>query len=265
MFIRKEWIQACQFNGASNQQVLNHLFDGVKAQDQLFKTGKGPHPVVLLDLDSTLYEVGPRTHVILRKWAVSEDAKQFPKIRPLFENISTANVGYSIRDTFNSLKLDVTDPLIHPAFEHVKNFWSDRFFSNNYLVHDRAYTGAVDFAKKIYELGAEIIYLTGRDEPRMGPGSRAKLIQDGFPFEKPRTELVLKAAAHLDDRWHKEEAGRKIRQHGRLIASFENEPANVCALAEIFPDAMNVFIDTVCSDHPAPARHDLFRVTGFVD
>jgi len=39
-----------------------------------------------------------------------------------------------------------------------------------------------------------------------------------------------------------------IRRHGTLVASFENEPPNVVALSKVFPDAMHVFVDTVCSD-----------------
>jgi hypothetical protein len=263
MLARQEWIKGCQFQNQSNQEVFDILFKRIKDLEAEFRAGRGPHPVVLFDLDSTLYEVGPRTHAILKEWALSPEANEFPKLQPIFANLKPEDVGYSIRDTFRALGLNERDPILHVAFEHIKNFWSHRFFSNHYLHYDVAYEGAVQFVQKIYDLGAEIIYLTGRDEPRMGEGTRKRLIQDGFPFERKRTELVMKAAAHIDDKAHKQEVAERIRSHGRLVASFENEPANVVAIQEVFPAAMNVFVDTVCSDHPAPVRKNLYRITGF--
>jgi hypothetical protein len=97
----------------------------------------------------------------------------------------------------------------------------------------------------------------------MGDGTRANLIRDGFPWETHRTHLLLKKAAHLPDLDHKKDAAQYIREHGTLVASFENEPPNIIALYEIFPDAMHVFVDTVCSDHPALAREGLYRIKGF--
>ena len=49
----------------------------LKAQAKLGR--REAHPLVLLDLDSTLYEVGPRTYQILREWVeTSESAAGFP-------------------------------------------------------------------------------------------------------------------------------------------------------------------------------------------
>jgi hypothetical protein len=38
---------------------------------------------------------------------------------------------------------------------------------------------------------------------------------------------------------------------------------NVVALHDVFPEAMHIFVDTVCSQHEAAPRKGLFRVTGF--
>ena len=152
---------------------------------------------------------------------------------------------------------------IKGALEEIKKFWTARFFTNQYLPYDRAYEGAAEFTRKLHELGAEIVYLTGRDEPGMGDGTRANLLRDGFPWEVERTHLLLKKAAHLPDLEHKKEAANYIREHGTLVAAFENEPPNLIALYQLFPDAMHVFVDTVCSDHPAEAAQGLYRIRNF--
>jgi hypothetical protein len=97
----------------------------------------------------------------------------------------------------------------------------------------------------------------------MGDGTRARLKQDSFPWELDRTHLLMKAAAELDDLEHKLAAGTYVRAHGTLVASFENEPPNLVALYDQFPEAMHVFVDTVCSDRPALAGRDLYRIKGF--
>jgi hypothetical protein len=48
-----------------------------------------------------------------------------------------------------------------------------------------------------------------------------------------------------------------------VVASFENEPANLLAMQEVLPDAMHVFMATVCSDRPALPGRDLYRIRSF--
>ena len=173
------------------------------------------------------------------------------------------HVGYSVRDTLTAVGVTLDETELQPALEAVKRFWSERFFKSAYLQYDRAYPGAAEFTRKLHELGAEIVYLTGRDEPNMGDGTRAMLMRDGFPWDVERTHLLLKKEAHFEDLVHKKEAAQFIRRHGALVASFENEPPNLVALYDLFPDAMHVFVETVCSDHPAVVRQGLYRIQGF--
>jgi hypothetical protein len=172
-------------------------------------------------------------------------------------------IGYSIRDTFKAVGLDIQQPAVMKAMEALKKFWSERFFTSSYLDYDLAYPGAAQFTRKLYALGAEIVYLTGRDEPGMGEGTRKRLIEDGFPWKVAKTHLLLKPTASEPDLEHKLNAGTYIRKHGTLVASFENEPANLSALYRAFPDAMHVFVDTVSSDHEAVPCQGLYRIFGF--
>ena len=55
---KAEWLKACHFHDLSEKEVLEEVASRVK---------KTPNSLVLLDLDSTLYEVAPRSHQILKE------------------------------------------------------------------------------------------------------------------------------------------------------------------------------------------------------
>lgn len=261
--IGKEWISACEFREMTEGQVLKEVSRRVTELKARAGVTKKAHPLVLLDLDSTLYEVGPRTFQIIQEWIKSGASSEFPKTRAALATLKMAEVGYSLKETFATVGLDANDLEVAAALASAKPFWSERFFSSAYLPFDRAYEGAARFAQELHELGAELVYLTGRDEPRMGDGTRENLVRDGFPWEIERTHLLMKPAPEMEDLDHKKRAADYIREHGTLVASFENEPLNLSALYEIFPDAMHVFVDTVCSDHPAVPCRGLYRIAGF--
>jgi phosphoglycolate phosphatase-like HAD superfamily hydrolase len=258
-----QWVSACHFHELTERQVL----DAVAARVRELKAKAGllrkAHPLVLLDLDSTLYEVGPRSFQILREWMETDESLGHAHVRHSLQRLREEQVGYSIADTLRNAGLSLSEPEVEHAIRVMKPYWSERFFTSRYLAYDRPYPGAAEFTRNVHELGAEIVYLTGRDEPGMGEGTRSNLLRDGFPWEKKGTHLLLKKAAHLPDLAHKKEAAEYISEHGTLVASFENEPPNLIALSRIFPDAMHVFLDTVCSDHEAPIGRNLYRIRGF--
>lgn len=273
--IRTAWIEASHFHEMNEEEVLREVSRRVSEIRALATSERASHPLVLLDLDSTLYEVGPRTYQILKEWAETPEASRFSQVQEALVKMLPEHVGYSLKDTFTALDLDLNhnkmtsdfergDLETVAAWESAKKFWQARFFTSDYLKYDLVYRGAPEFTQEVYRLGAEVAYLTGRDEPGMGDGTRARLIKDGFPWGVPRTHLLMKAAGHMDDLEHKQEAAHYIRAHGTLIASFENEPPNVVALQELFPEAMHVFMDTVCSDRPAAQGRDLFRIQNFL-
>ena len=254
LLVRQEWIAACHFHDLTEAEVLAEVARRAQSVE---------NSLVLLDLDGTLYDVAPRTLHILKQWRDSDAARAYPRVREALGSLDLSHIGYSLNDAFLALGLDRDDPQLRPAFEDAKKFWGRRFFTSEYLPHDLPYAGAAKFAQQIHELGAEIIYLTGRDEPGMGEGTRANLIRDGFPWEKERTFLMCKRDASFDDLLHKKQAAAHIRERGNLIASFENEPKNLVALAELFPDAMHVFVETFCSDHEAMPCRGIYRIKGF--
>jgi hypothetical protein len=252
---RQNWVSACQFHDLSGKEVLDEISKRVREQEK---------PLVLLDLDSTLYEVGPRTYQILVEWARSAQDPRFANVQKKVLAMDPAEVKYSVNETLLHLNVFEKDLHAPESLRSAEKFWFDRFFTNEYLKYDHAYSGAAAFAQRIYNLGAEVVYLTGRDEPGMGDGTRANLLRDGFPWEKPRTHLLMKPTFQQADLAHKLDAADYIRRHGVLVASFENEPPNVVALSQVFPEAMHVFMDTVCSDLLATPQAGLYRIQSFI-
>ncbi|MBS1964181.1 MAG: HAD family hydrolase [Bdellovibrionales bacterium] len=256
--VRREWVDSSEFHPLTNVEVLRNVHTGIEGE-----TKRGSTPVLLLDLDSTLYHVESRSHQIIREWIDAPESREHASVRERLKSLLPEHLGYSLTDTLTKFGVSVMDPAVESALKSMYKFWGRRFFTNEYLAYDRAYPGAPEFVQAAYELGAEIVYLTGRDEPGMGKGTHARLVADRFPIDRPRTRLLLKKSFELDDLEHKSAAADVVKKLGSLVASFENEPPNLIALSDIFPAAMHVFVDTVMSDRPARPRAGLYRITGF--
>src|SRR5262245_51546955 len=168
--VRSEWISASRFHDLSEEEVLREVARRVSEVKAKAGSDRQAHPLVLLDLDSTLYEVGPRTHQILREWVASPESESFSSVRAAVARTEATHVGYSLKDTFAALGLELQQDEVHRAWQHAKKFWSCRFFTSGYLKYDHAYSGAAEFCREVHALGAELVYLTGRDEPNMGDG-----------------------------------------------------------------------------------------------
>ncbi len=255
LYIRSEWKKNCVFQPLNEAELFQLI-------EQKMSLAKDEKPVLLLDLDSTLYEVAPRTHAIILDW--TKTAHPFSKeIVQKLSQIEHTRVGYSLRDTFENMGLDLNQPDVIKAWEDLKTFWTARFFTNEYLSYDKPYPGAVHFAQKAHDLGVFLVYLTGREETPMIAGTIKNLERDGFPWNTGRTSLLMRPSHIASDLEHKTLAIEKVKQTGTLVASFENEPQNLVALFKAFPEGLHVLMDTVSSDHPAEAVEGLYLIKGF--
>ncbi len=257
-YSRREWIEASDFLPLQRAEIFQKIYSKIEEQ---WKVDKNTNSVVLLDLDSTLYEVEHRTHQILQEWAGVHQAL-FPRESAAVQKLTPADCGYSIRDTFSQ---GVVGPVFTPAEESAHQFWIERFFSDHYLPYDRPYPGAVDFVQELHRKGAQVVYLTGRDEPNMRRGTISNFMRDQFPWDTSATHLWMKATREDSDVHHKQTAAAEIVNLGKLVASFENEPHNLMTLAALYPEAMHVFMDSRCSTRLSPPGQGLYIIKGFVD
>ena len=198
----------------------------------------GPTPVVVFDLDGTLMDNRPRTCAILREFADTLG----PEERDLATRLRAAAPG--------DLAYLLTDSLARLGVTHVDTigraeaFWRDRFFADAHLKHDVEVPGAVAFARACYDAGAILVYMTGRDLPMMGLGSFRSLRDLGFPIGVPGTELVLKPDASMPDEAFKRLEAPKLARVGKIVAAFDNEPANCNAILAMNPGCVSVLLDT---------------------
>ena len=258
LFAGQQWIAKTSFVNRDDQEVFREIDLRIRTVRERGKT-----PLVILDLDGTLYEVRPRSLRIVQEWVDHAESGDHPEVRSKLSGLNMDHFGYSLKELFESLRFQLEHEKTQHAFNALKEFWGARFFTHDYLSADEPYSGSVEWVHEIYKKGAKDVYLTGRDEPGMGHGTREKLIRDGFPWGTEGVHLLLKEAYGLPDKEHKTNAAQWIRKQGEVIASFENEPPNLVALRDVFPEAMHGFVDTACSDHPAPIRKGLYKINGF--
>ena len=171
---------------------------------------------------------------------------------------------YSLEDVWEHHKIPYQDEPYLDHLKHAKNFWRKRFFGNEYLQHDEPTAGALPFVKRLHEMGVKVVYLTGRDVPLMYFGTVDQLKNKGFPIEVERSRLILKPKRHIDDLEFKAQAALTIMGFGEVVASFENEPKNLIAMAKVYkPETMSVFIQTVSSDQAAPKGQGVYKIEHF--
>lgn len=218
----------------------------------------GRLPVVVFDLDSTLFDTADRNLRILQEFAEAHAAHD-PELASLIAEVQLEELGWSVLTPLE--RRGVTDPVKLRALE---DFWRERFFSDAYLLHDEPAPGAVSFVNACHERGALVYYLTGRHVGGMEMGTVQALTNHGFPFWRGRCSLHLKPARGLSDRRYKEQALDLVRSYrGEVVATFENDTDNAHIFLQAFPDALHFLYGDVRSPDAAPPHADLIAIRDF--
>ncbi len=205
--------------------------------------GEAP-PVVVFDLDGTLLDNRPRVvrifHELACLWSSAhpDASAKVAAARPEL-------IGYGVVD--NLIRLGIDDAALH---SEAAEFWKQRFFFDEYMKYDVEVPGAARFVRACYEAGAAIIYLTGRDLPNMALGTFGSLRDQSFPIGVVAATLITKPTFEMPDTDFKREVAPTFSRVGHVIASFDNEPANINLFLEHHPHAHAVFVDTQHAPEP---------------
>lgn len=218
---------------------------------------EGHEPLVVFDLDGTLYDNAPRTLRILQEFAHLHPLRHVELLRRVGA-LPPAGIRYKVADTLASV--GVTDPAEVAAAEA---FWQERFFTNAYVPFDLPLAGAVEFVEHVHALGGVPVYLTGRDAPNMLVGTVKALQRDGFPIGTFETRLITKDVFARDDHEFKATVIEHLRRVGRVVGAFDNEPGLCNLFREAFPDAVVVWLDTHHAPGAPPLRRDVLPVDDF--
>lgn len=219
----------------------------------------GRLPLVVFDLDSTLFSTAPRNLRILHEFAEAEAARR-PEIVEITATIGLDEMGWNIHESL--ARRGVSDEAL---LEQLRGFWHERFFTDDYCFVDTPMPGAPTYVTACHQKGALIYYLSGRHVGGMELGTVRALTEHAFPFWSGRCVVHLKPSFDMADKAFKDEALVDIRSYqGEVVATFENEPGNANLFAAAFPDALHFLLETVTSPEPETPRPELIRSADFV-
>ncbi len=214
-------------------------------------------PLLIFALDGTLLDNRPRVVAILRELGDHWESKASLAAHGV-RRATVEGIGYGFVE--NLRRLGVEDEALHrEGFE----FWKERFFADAYLHHDVEVPGAVRFVRRCYEAGANVMYLTGRDLPKMALGSFASLRDLGFPIGVVGTSLVTKPEFDIPDDEFKRDVAPHLERVGPVLAVFDNEPANCNVLSAAHPACASVFLDTQHAPNPPELEPAVLVVESF--
>ncbi len=231
------------------------LLEGLEARIRR-ELDAGVQPVVVFDLDHTLFDNGPRTWTILAEFAEATGRRG---LRERLNALPKLGLPYLLKD---ALKLiDETDEIL---VREALDFWLARFFQDSWIDHDVPVPGAPEFARSVFELGATVVYLTGRDSPNMLIGTAQSLRRHGFPVGVARTCMVLKPDFATADLAFKTRAAEFVVQLGTVVASFDNEPANCNLFLRQYAGCTSVLLETAMGPNPEPLDPQVVTMINFL-
>lgn len=215
----------------------------------------GAEGIVAFDLDSTLLDNRPRQARILREYGALNG------LAALADHHADQWQGWDARVAMAASGLD--RDLIDAHLAPFRSFWKDRFFTSEYCVEDRAIAGAAAYVAAVRAAGARVFYVTGRYE-EMRRGTLICFERTRFPVPDGRdTELIMKPAPEEHDDLYKARAHSIVRERGRLVAAFDNEPAHINGYRESFPDAISIHLATDHSMRDIPLADGIVSIRDF--
>jgi len=244
-----EQTPATPFGPEQERITAANAYAILRGRLELYGEKRDGRPVIVYDLDATLFDNRPRVIQILKDTLKLPEAQALvDSVRETISGITKDNLKYLLKETLNDH--GVMDPEVTSWFQ---DRWFERFFTNEYVLFDEPLRGAVDFVQRLHDDGAMSIYLTGRDTPGMRKGTLQALANAGFPDPDGETcHLITKPTFEQPDPEFKYDAIEIIGGLGEVIGVFDNEPKPMNVLAGAFPDAEAFFLDTMHSPDVEP-------------
>jgi phosphoserine phosphatase len=211
---------------------------------------KSAKVAVIFDLDSTLFCVSPRIQTILRQLG-SDPAftKAYAKEAELFRDVEVLPTDWGVRTVFQRKQVQPSEDLVRT----VRNYWRQHFFSSRFLHVDEIYPSANEYVSHLHELGAEVLYLTGRPDKAMRPGTIKALAQWGFPFFED-SRLIMKPSDVMVDENFKAEVLKELVHKYDYIWFFENEPVIIDLVRVQVPQVRIVYVHSTHSGRADPPK-----------
>jgi hypothetical protein len=234
------------------RQAATQIFEKITAV-----RAEGREPVVIFDLDGTLYDNSHRMLRILQEYA-HEASQSTPGLLDAAHQGSITDMSYKMTGVLKNLGFD--DPDLAKSAE---KYWARRFFTNPYLAYDLPVKGGAAFAHAVRDAGGTPTYLTGRDAGNMLLGTIGALQRDGFPVGTVDTRMILKPDFNTADRVFKKGVLDALAVTSVVVGVFDNEPGLCNMFKETHPDASVFWLDMPHAPNPPPLRDDVVVIPNF--
>ncbi|MBT8229760.1 MAG: hypothetical protein KJO50_05825 [Bacteroidia bacterium] len=242
----------------TTENPLNKVISAIKSESAL--------PIVVFDLDDTLFATARRNLIIIQNFA-ADHGTEYPDFEKVASTMKLSDMNWSVKFALTEAGLAPDSKSIDPFIE----YWGSTFFTNDYVAWDLPNPGAVEYVNACHDAGALIYYLTGRGvgdrglNNGMGQGTTLSLTNRGFPFWRGRCELNLKKYPKQKDSEYKADALKDIKSlKGKVIATFDNEPANAFMFYNHFPDAFNFWLKTTWNPDDNAPTDQLIEIHDFI-
>ncbi|MGZ3651181.1 MAG: HAD family hydrolase, partial [Bdellovibrionota bacterium] len=184
------WIDTSVFDPMGQSELLQAILQRVKDESRARIRGGGKPVKVIFDLDSTVFDVKPRSLRILKEFALTPRSRELsPAISDWALSLTSYKLLYTLEESARANGIPATDEQARAYLKEAFRYWMARFFTHQYVTVDQPTPGAVDFANRVVDAGGVAVYLTGRDWPGMGRGTVTMLEHFGFPMHASTSQV----------------------------------------------------------------------------
>ena len=198
----------------------------------------GRPPLVVIDLDLTVFDNRERTRAILRDYLLASDLSPRTRAAAL-ERLESHKIIYSIQENMEAI--GVSNDMFRATG---LDFWMERFFSDRYCIYDTPYAGAPEACQRLRKEDASLVYLTGRYADTQAVGTVQSLRHYGFPIAELGAQLIMKTSRQESDMAYKRRVSEELLQMGTPVAAVDNEPGHCNTMKGLFPQAQVALFDS---------------------
>ncbi|MCY4443745.1 MAG: HAD family hydrolase [Proteobacteria bacterium] len=197
-----------------------------------------PSVAVIFDLDSTLFNTKHRSTAIFQSF--SRNLEHIQRFGNICQSMQQLGDTKEIYDPIEFLNHHIQPKISSPSIleKILRDYWRERFFHSDWLIHDKLYAGAKAFINKIYQQKhVAVVYLTARCEKALSRGTLTSLDhhQLPHPHKHNRVRLYLKPTTYTCDITYKGTYLKNIQNNFQKCIYIENEPGIVNMAVKQYP------------------------------
>lgn len=235
--------------------VLPGLLEDVVSEVKRLKS-EGKQPIVIFDLDDTLFDTRYRVREILRDYGAEIN-------EPRLKKLSVRHVRYELPVTLKNAGFTEAE-IKGDLGKKIKRAWSKRFWTAFEL--DKPIKGAVKYVEKLVKAGARIVYVTGRRE-KTKDACLDVLLENDYPADEPGNLFCkpnnVPGQPKISTEAFKEATAKKLAQEGTIVAAFDNEPGNANAFLKAAPKAKVAWLETMWKPDSPELVDGIFTLADF--